>query len=155
MKLQLPTYLALCMIFLLTGFLSIACTQGEKNKAPMETKEETMEKVSDAPKKSPRKMSLGEKTFIMCQACHTVKEGEPHKVGPNLYGFLGQKAGSKEGFTYSEALKESDIVWNEEHLRNWMKKPTDYIPGTIMAFVGIENEEQQTALIEYLKEQTQ
>ena len=91
----------------------------------------------------------------MCQACHTVKEGEPHKVGPNLYGFLGQKAASKEGFTYSDALKKSNIVWNEEHLRNWMKKPTDYIPGTIMAFVGIENEEQQTALIEYLKEQTQ
>lgn len=98
--------------------------------------------------------TLGERMFIMCAACHNVKKGAPHKVGPNLHGLFGAKAGMKEGYKYSEAMKTSGIVWNEDHLRNWLKKPTDYIPGTTMAFIGIQKEDQQTALIEYLKEET-
>jgi len=101
-----------------------------------------------------KELSMGEKVFILCKACHNLKEGEPHKVGPNLYGIFGRKAGTAEGFNYSPALKGSDIIWDENHIRNWMKKPNDYIPGTTMAFIGIQDEDKQTALIEYLKEQT-
>ncbi len=153
MRLITSIRLGFCLLVLVS--FSFSCTHGEESQSANQAMEKTNSETVEAETKSPRKMSLGEKTFIMCQACHTVKEGEPHKVGPNLYGFLGQKAASKAGFSYSDALKNSDIVWNEEHLRNWMQKPTDYIPGTIMAFIGIENEDQQTALIEYLKEQTQ
>lgn len=112
-------------------------------------------KTETAPKKEIAKLSPGKKAFIQCAACHNLKKGEPHKVGPNLNGIFGRKAASLEDFNYSEALQNSEIVWNEDHIRNWLTKPSDYVPGTTMAFIGIKNEEQQNALIEYLKEETQ
>lgn len=94
---------------------------------------------------------LGKRLFLLCTACHNLKEGEPHKVGPNLHGIFGMKAGLKEGFVYSDALKASSIVWNDEEMRAWIKNPTEYIPGTNMAFIGLTKEKQQDALIAYLK----
>lgn len=98
--------------------------------------------------------SLGKRMFLLCTACHSLKAGEASKVGPNLHGMFGKKAGFKEDFKYSEALLNSGIVWNDETMYKWIQNPTDYIPGTIMAFVGIEKEEQIKALIEYLKIET-
>ena len=115
----------------------------------------TRPKTEATPKQEVAKLSPGKKAFIQCAACHNLKEGEPHKVGPNLNGIFGKKAASEEGFNYSQALQNSGIVWNEDHIRNWLTKPSDYVPGTTMAFIGIQNEEQQNALIEYLKEETQ
>lgn len=122
-----------------------------------EKKEESLIKrpKTEATQKKPiAKLSPGAKTFIQCAACHNLKKGEPNKVGPNLHGIFGRKAASLEGFAYSEALKKSNIVWNEDHIRAWLEKPTDYVPGTIMAFIGIKNKQQQDVLIEYLKEET-
>ncbi len=98
--------------------------------------------------------SLGKRLFILCASCHNVKKGEPHKVGPNLYGIFGQKAGVKEGFVFSEELIDKDIIWNEETIRKWIENPADYVPGTKMAFVGVKKTAQQDALITYLKEVT-
>lgn len=101
-----------------------------------------------------RTLSPNAKAFIQCAACHNLKKEDGHKVGPNLHGIFGRKAASLQDFTYSEALKNSDIVWDEEKIRNWLEKPSDYVPGTTMAFIGIKNKEQQDALITYLKEET-
>ncbi len=98
---------------------------------------------------------LGKRLFLLCTACHNLKKGEPHKVGPNLNGIFGAKAGLREGFIYSEALKKSEIVWNEEEMKKWITDPTDFVPGTNMAFIGIEKQKQQDALIAYLKVATQ
>ena len=148
-KRKFPTKLwVVGMMFLLFIW---ACSNNNEGKQETAT---TNPSTSVSEKKPKKELSMGQKVFFLCQACHNLKKGEPHKVGPNLHGIFGKKAGTAEGFPYSEALKNSDIVWNEKHIRNWLMKPNDYIPGTTMAFVGIEDEAKQTALIEYLKEQT-
>lgn len=131
--------------------LAIACGEKKEKKEEFSVERTKTETV----KKEPViKLSLGKKAFIQCAACHNLKEGEPHKVGPNLHGIFGREAASLTDFNYSEALSNSDIVWNEDHIRNWLTKPSDYVPGTTMAFIGIQNKEQQDALIDYLKQET-
>jgi len=57
-------------------------------------------------------MERGAKLYKRCRACHTLDEGGRHKVGPNLWGIYGSKAGSKDGFNYSKAMAASDVVWD-------------------------------------------
>ncbi len=116
------------------------------------TFKKTEEMVSTIPKSE---NVLGRRVFLLCAACHNVVKGEPHKVGPNLNGFLGNKAASKTDYIYSEALKDKDIIWSEATLRAWLDNPAGYVPGTKMAFVGVAKKEQQDALIAYLEEVTQ
>ncbi len=98
--------------------------------------------------------ALGKRMFILCQACHNLQPGGTKKVGPNLHQVFGKPAASTEGFQYSEALKSSGIVWDEESMRQWIQDPSSYVPGSNMAFVGVHKKEQQDALIAYLKEET-
>ncbi len=98
---------------------------------------------------------MGKRQFAPCSACHTVEAGGPNKVGPNLHGIIGQTAGMREDFVYSTALKESGVVWTEENLRAWIKKPMDFIKGTKMPFGGYASEAIQDNVIAYLKEATQ
>ena len=55
-----------------------------------------------------------------CKACHTLGKGEAHKMGPNLFGVMGSKSGSKEGYSYGEFLAGGAIEWNEENMRAWL-----------------------------------
>ena len=64
-----------------------------------------------------------------CAGCHSVDE---HRVGPAHRGVFGRKAGSQEGFSYSNALKKSAIVWNEKTLDAWLIEPEKLIPGQAM-----------------------
>lgn len=96
----------------------------------------------------------GERLYRRCIACHTLGQGEKHKVGPNLYGVFGQVAGSREDFNYSKAMKASDIVWTDETLSAYIQRPSAYIPGNRMSFVGIKKEEDRAAVIAYMKVKT-
>lgn len=93
----------------------------------------------------------GEKVFKKCVACHTVSEGGKNKVGPNLWNIVGAKAAQKEGFKYSDALKNADIVWNEENLDKWLTKPKKFVKGTKMVFVGLKKEKDRVNIISYLQ----
>jgi cytochrome c len=99
--------------------------------------------------------AMGKRQFAPCSACHTVEEGGPNKVGPNLFGVIGRAAGLREDFAYSPALKTSGVAWTDESLREWIKKPMAFIKGTKMPFAGYASEVIQDNIIAYLKEATQ
>lgn len=96
----------------------------------------------------------GKTVFARCRSCHTLAQGAPHGVGPNLYGVFGRKIGSAPGYTYSEAVKNSSIVLDAKHLDDWIANPRDYLPGTKMTFAGISNAKDRLDLIAYLKTET-
>jgi len=102
-----------------------------------------------------KQQKLGKRAFIRCQACHSLGEGEEHRTGPNLYGLFGSVAGKRDGFSFSDALVNSEIKWDESSLRAWLKSPATYIPGNKMAFGGVPTDKEMAALLNYLKEETQ
>ena len=91
----------------------------------------------------------GEKIFKRCVACHSFTKT---KIGPPLGNIFDKKAGSVNGFKYSKAMKNSDIVWNDCSLDSFLKKPRKYIKGTKMRFIGLKKKSHRNALIKYLKE---
>ncbi|WP_246148676.1 c-type cytochrome [Skermanella pratensis] len=95
----------------------------------------------------------GKRVFNQCRACHVVDQ-ETNRVGPHLVGLFGRKAGSVEGFRYSEAIQNADITWDEESLSNYLKDPKGFIPGNKMAFAGIRKDDDLNNLIAYLKAET-
>ncbi|GBD44698.1 Cytochrome c-554 [bacterium HR40] len=97
----------------------------------------------------------GAKVFNKCKACHEIKEAK-NKVGPHLVGIVGRKAGSAEGFNYSDALKKAHdegLVWNEETLAKYLADPKAFLPGNRMAFAGLKKEDEIEDLIAYLKKE--
>ena len=93
----------------------------------------------------------GKVLFLQCAACHALAPGAPAKVGPNLAGVIGRKAGSVAGFSYSPALAKTDTTWDEATLDRWRTAPARMVPGTIMAFPGLPKAEDRRAVIAWLK----
>ncbi|WP_218578973.1 c-type cytochrome [Vineibacter terrae] len=94
----------------------------------------------------------GEKVFKRnCFVCHTVEKGGPTKQGPNLFGVIGRKTGSVEGFRYTNANKSADITWSPETLDPYLTNPRKVIPGTNMAFAGLNKPADRKNLIAYLE----
>lgn len=101
---------------------------------------------------SAQDVAAGEQSFKKCLPCHSVGEGAKNKVGPELNGLDGRKAGIAEGFNYTEANKNSGITWGESTFKEYIKDPRAKIPGTKMVFAGIKNEEEVNNLWAYLKQ---
>ena len=100
-------------------------------------------------------MKRGRLLFIQCRACHEVKAGLPHKVGPNLNGMLGRKAGTAAGFAqYSPALRAWGQTWDLALLDKWIEKPSSVVPGNSMAFAGLAAARDRAALSAYLQAET-
>jgi len=95
-------------------------------------------------------LKRGQLLYLACKACHDVEAGLPHKVGPNLHGMFGRKAGTAEGFRYTDALVRSGIVWKPATMDEWLKQPGALVPGNGMAFAGIANDADRASLIAWL-----
>lgn len=99
---------------------------------------------------SAQDLAAGETSFKKCLPCHAIGDGAKNKVGPVLNGLDGRQAGTIPGFSYSEANKNSGIVWNEASFREYIKDPRGKIPGTKMIFPGIKNDTEITNLWAYM-----
>ncbi|XWZ92473.1 cytochrome c family protein [Azospirillum sp. B2RO_4] len=94
--------------------------------------------------------AAGKTVFNVCKACHTIEAGGPNRVGPNLHGIVGRKAGTHDGFSYSAAMKDSGITWDEAKLNEYLKDPKATVPGNKMAFAGVKDDAKRADLIAYL-----
>jgi cytochrome c len=94
--------------------------------------------------------AAGKTSFNKCLACHAIGEGAKNKVGPELNGLDGRKSGTAEGYSYSDANKNSGITWNKQVFLEYIKEPNAKIPGTKMVFAGIKNEKEANDLWAYI-----
>jgi cytochrome c len=95
--------------------------------------------------------SAGAATFrLNCSPCHTKEPGH-NSIGPSLYGVVGRRAASLPTYSYSPAMKQSEIVWTEENIANFLSSPGARVPGTKMTFAGISEADRRDDLVAYLK----
>ena len=94
--------------------------------------------------------AAGKTSFNKCLACHAIGEGAKNKVGPILNGLDGRKSGTVEGYSYTDANKNSGITWNKDQFLDYIKDPKAKIPGTKMIFAGIKKETEAADLWAFL-----
>jgi len=75
-------------------------------------------------------------------------------VGPNLHGLFGRQSGTTAGYSYSAGNKNKAVIWGEDTLYEYLLNPKKYIPGTKKFFHGLEDPEERTDVIAYLKQST-
>ena len=97
----------------------------------------------------------GKILFLQCRACHSlVPEAEAGKIGPTLYGVIGRAAGTAPGFLYSDAVAKSGITWTPEQIDKWLQRPSEFLPGNKMVFIGIQSPEDRANIIAYIQQES-
>ena len=97
-------------------------------------------------------VAVGKSSFNKCLACHAIGEGAKNKVGPELNGLDGRKSGTAEGYSYSDANKNSGITWNEAEFKEYIRDPKAKIPNTKMTFAGIKNDKEVNDLWAFISQ---
>lgn len=128
-------------VALALAVLAAGCTAETSATAPAQAPPPAVDPVAER----------GRELFKPCRACHVIAPGGPDRVGPNLHGVFGRKAGSRPGFAYSPALRTADFVWTAERLDAWLADPKGYLPGSSMAFPGVPDHDDRAALIAWLE----
>jgi cytochrome c len=96
--------------------------------------------------------ALGARAFRACAACHSV-EANRSMTGPSLADVWNRKAGSLASFPrYSDTMKSSGVIWNDETLNGYLKNPAEFMPGNHMTFAGVPDEKARTDIIAFLKQ---
>ncbi len=89
--------------------------------------------------------------FARCGGCHSVDRGAPAKMGPNLFGIVGSRAGSQPGYAYSEAMSASNITWTTTSLDEFIAAPREVVSGTKMAAPPVTDPAARAAIVSYLE----
>lgn len=92
----------------------------------------------------------GQFLFASCDACHKMKDGTSHGLGPDLAQVVGRKIAGSPGFNYSDALMKHQGAWTREKLDSFLENPQRFAPGSSMAFDGIPHPDDRAALIQFL-----
>ena len=95
----------------------------------------------------------GTQVFTQCKICHSLEAGK-NMVGPSLHGLIGRKAGSVPGYTYSPAMKNANVTWNDDTLSKYLVDPKAFVPGDKMVFTGIKDPGKLGDLLAYLNQAT-
>ena len=85
----------------------------------------------------------------VCGICHTVVAGK-NMVGPSLFGVVGRKSGTLPDFHYSDAMKAANLTWDEATLDKYLANPRGVVPGTLMAYAGLKEDQKRKDIIAYL-----
>jgi cytochrome c len=88
-----------------------------------------------------------------CAICHNFDKGGPNLIGPNLYGVIGRKVASHEGYEYSDALKSKGGAWDYAMIDHMIENPNAFAPGTKMAlFPGLPDANERADVLLFLRE---
>jgi cytochrome c len=119
--------------------------------APQAAATDAAPTAAPAPPAESPQLKRGRLLYLQCRACHELKPSGAVLVGPHLAGIVGRKAAGVAGFVYSPALASQSFDWDRERLDRWLASPGKMLPGNAMAFAGIANADDRTALIAYLE----
>jgi cytochrome c len=97
-------------------------------------------------------VDAGERSFRKCTPCHSIGPDATNKLGPVLNGLDGRKSGTIENYSYTDANKNSGIVWNDATFSEYIIDPRAKIPNTKMIFPGIKNDKERIDLWAYIKQ---
>ena len=91
----------------------------------------------------------GEAIYGRCLACHALAYD---RTGPRHCGLFGRRAGTVDGFVYSEAMKRSNVVWTDKTLDRFLGNPMGTVPGTTMGYAGVTDPKERADLIAWLRQ---